>query len=298
MKKIYLLLTVFAFAKMSFAQQLHIVSQYDLHRFLHNPAGAGLNGAKNVGLTYRNQWSGISGAPVTQMISAENYFSKIRLGMGVNLYNDVTGATKRTGIQAAVNYQLPVNQEGTKKISFGMEIRGLQYQLDKVLLNQYIPGDPVLAGDDKMLKGDVGIGVYYNSKNLNIGASVSQLVQGELRFNENVLNAKDRAQFYRHYYLMGDYTWETNETKITPSVQLVYLPQSPVEFTGGVRVTHKEMFWYGLHARVKQGWMLNAGYIFKKKFSVGYALDIYRTPLSIFDRGSLAHEVMMRYSFK
>jgi type IX secretion system PorP/SprF family membrane protein len=279
------------------AQQLHIVSQYDQHRFLHNPAGAGINGATSIGMTYRSQWSGIEGAPVTQMIYGEKYFAKKRLGMGAFLYNDVTGPTKRTGLQYAINYKLPLNAEGTRKIAFGMEIRALQYRIDKIALSQSLAGDPVLSGGDKLTKGDAGVGVYYSSPNFNMGASISQLVQGELRFADNVLNAKERAQLFRHYYVMADYTYNDGEIKLIPSVQFVYLPSAPLEFTGGVRAVYRDYLWWGLHSRLKQSWMISAGYVYKSKFSVGYALDIYRTPLSVFSPGSVAHEVMLKYNF-
>jgi hypothetical protein len=34
----------------------------------------------------------------------------------------------------------------------------------------------------------------------------------------------------------------------------------------------------------------------KNSFSVGYSFDIYKTPLSVFDAGANAHEIMLRYS--
>jgi type IX secretion system PorP/SprF family membrane protein len=280
------------------AQQLHIVSQYDQHRFLHNPAAAGTNGYASVGATYRNMWAGISGGPVTAMVYGEKYFPKTRLGMGVMVYNDVTGPTERTGIQYAINYRLPMNESGSRRIAFGMEIRGLQYRINKAQLLEAIPGDPVLNGSDKLVKGDAGVGVLYTDGPLNIGAAISQLVQGEIRFAD-VLNAKERARLYRHYYLMADYTWKTDdESRIIPSIQLVYLPSAPADVTGGVRVVHKDVVWWGMHYRYKQGWMLNAGYIVNHKFSIGYAYDFYKTPLSLFNTGSYGHEVMLRYDFK
>jgi type IX secretion system PorP/SprF family membrane protein len=297
MLKYFLLASLFFSGYFAQTQQLQIVSQYDQHRFLHNPAGAGLGGATNIGMTYRSQWSGISGAPVTQMLYGEKYFEKKRIGIAAVLYNDVTGPTKRTGLQYGINYNLPLNQETTKKIIFGMEVRGLQYRIDKAKLNEYIPGDPVLSGGDKLTKGDAGVGVYYASPNLNLGASISQLVQGELRFAQDVLNAKQRAQLYRHYYIMGDYTYTDRETKVIPSFQIVYLPSSPIEFTYGFRLEHKEQFWWGMHLRHKQGWMLNAGYKYKKKLNIGYAYDFYKTPIDLFTPGSGGHEVMLKYSF-
>lgn len=298
MKRTILHIAGMLFALNGFTQQLHIVSQYDQHRFLHNPAAAGTNGYASAGITYRNMWSGISGGPVTAMVYGEKYFPKTRLGMGAFVYNDVTGPTKRTGLQYAINYRLPLNQSGSRRIVFGMEVRGLQYRINKVELLESIPGDPVLNGGDKLVKGDAGVGIFYTDGPLNIGGSISQLVQGEMRFAD-VLNAKERAQLYRHYYLTADYTWTTDdESRIIPSAQLVYLPAAPVDVAAGVRVVHKDVIWWGMHHRYKQGWMFNVGYIVKHKFSIGYALDLYKTPLNVFNAGSHAHEVMLRYDFR
>jgi hypothetical protein len=43
--------------------------------------------------------------------------------------------------------------------------------------------------------------------------------------------------------------------------------------------------------------MLSAGVHIKKKFTLGYSFDIYNTPLSVYDAGANAHEVILRYDF-
>ncbi|HNC39883.1 MAG TPA: type IX secretion system membrane protein PorP/SprF, partial [Chitinophagaceae bacterium] len=66
---------------------------------------------------------------------------------------------------------------------------------------------------------------------------------------------------------------------------------------GGARVEHKEIFWWGVALRARQSWMLSAGVHIQKKFTIGYCFDIYSTPLSVYDKGSNAHEIMLRYDF-
>jgi hypothetical protein len=41
--------------------------------------------------------------------------------------------------------------------------------------------------------------------------------------------------------------------------------------------------------------MLSAGIKVQQKLTVGYSFDIYSTPLSVFDRGANAHELLLRY---
>jgi hypothetical protein len=43
--------------------------------------------------------------------------------------------------------------------------------------------------------------------------------------------------------------------------------------------------------------MLSAGVNINKKFTIGYAYDQYTSPISNFDNGASAHEVLIRYNF-
>ena len=100
------------------------------------------------------------------------------------------------------------------------------------------------------------------------------------------------------YFLHSLYHWSVDDnTVITPNVLMIYMPNAPVEFQGGFRVEHNEIFWWGVSMRARQSLMLSAGVNIDKKFTIGYSFDIYRTPLSVYDAGSSAHEVLLRYNF-
>ncbi|MBL0145770.1 MAG: type IX secretion system membrane protein PorP/SprF [Chitinophagaceae bacterium] len=87
------------------------------------------------------------------------------------------------------------------------------------------------------------------------------------------------------------------KTKVIPNFLLTYLPNAPTEFQGGFTVEHNNSFWWGVGAKLKQSYMLNAGVIIKDKLRIGYAYDAYQTPLSGFESGFNAHEIGVRYEF-
>jgi hypothetical protein len=119
-----------------------------------------------------------------------------------------------------------------------------------------------------------------------------------LDFYTGSLSTTESARLYRHYYLHGSYAWQVDKnSKIIPNFLLIYLPNAPTEFQGGVRVEHKELFWWGLSLRARQSWMLSAGVKVQKKFTIGYCFDIYSTPLSVYDKGANAHELLLKYDF-
>lgn len=297
MKQIQFLFIFFIMALASDAQQLTASSFYDMYSVLHNPATAGSQHYGSIGGTFRTQWSGMPGGPRTGLIFGSTYIPKANLGIGGYIYNDVTGPTTRNGLQMAYSYQISLKNDAS--FSLGLEGRLQQFSYDKAKLQEVLgPNDPVVSGSSKHFTGDAGFGAAFTSKTLQVGASVSQLVQSKLNLYEDNGNTTDEARQYRHYYLHGYYKWAVDkQTKIIPNLLFIYLPNAPLEVQGGARVEHNDLFWYGLTWRARQAWLISAGVRLKQKFNIGYSFDIYTSPLSIYDRGSNGHEIMLRYDF-
>ena len=281
------------------AQQLHTSSLFELQSIFHNPAMAGNLPSDMVGLSYRSQWSGISGSPQTATLYGSFDLPEQLIGLSGYLYNDRTGPTSRNGVQLAFAKHLPVNSTDGR-ISLGLETRFFQFGIDREKLSSII-NDPVLAGAGNRFKFDMGFGVAYTTKRLQIGVSVSQLIQSKLDLYTGTLSTNAEGRLYRHYYLHGQYRFETQGgTSIIPNFLMVYLPnvtRSEQQF--GLRV-EREKVWVGAGWRINQSYMLNAGFHVNKNFSVGYAYDNYLTPISTFTAsgGSGGHELILRYNFR
>lgn len=276
------------------AQQIFKLSQYTQHNFLYNPAAAGANDEASIGATYRKMWSGMPGGPQTTLLYGDKYFAKKKTGIGISLYTDKTGPTSRTGGQANISYSVEMGNE--RRLMFGLAGTVLQYRIDKESFSHYIPNDPLLASDGTEIKGDAAAGIYYRSNTFNAGVSVQQLVQSKLNFVKSSSNPEGRL--YRHYFVMANYNWRTDESNVlVPNVLLKYLPNTPVDFEGGVRLEHKDLIWVGFNYHYKQSYSAFAGLKVDHKLAIGYALDVYNTPLSVFDDGGTAHEISLRYYF-
>ena len=293
-KNIFILLFLGCTATAS-AQQLQSSSMYDLQGVFHNPSTAGV-GKSMIGASYRTQWSSISGAPQTATVFGSFDLPSLKIGLGGYIYNDKTGPTSRTGIQLAFAKHIATGNDGI--FSLGIEAKGLQYSIDKVKLTQSLGADPAIgASSNNKFMFDAGFGISYTGKNLQLGASVSQLVQSKLDFYTGNLTRNEKGHLYRHYYFHGMYKWKVDEvTSVTPNFLVIYLPNAPTEYQFGARVEHNERFWWGVGYRLKQSWMLSAGLHVNKKFTIGYSFDIYQTPISVYDAGSNAHEILLRYN--
>lgn len=278
------------------AQQLQTSSMYELQGMLQNPAMAGVQDKNFIGASYRTQWSGISGSPQTATVFGSFGLPKQKIGIGGYIYSDKTGPTSRTAVELSLAKHI-ITDNGNI-FSLGMENRFQQYALDKSKLAATLGNDPAIGGSDSRFKYDAGFGVAYKTKTLQIGASVSQLVQSKLDFYSGNMSTTEEARLYRHYYLHAAYKWKVDEaTTIIPNFVVTYLPNAPTDFIGGVRVEHKELFWWGVGYRAGQSYSLSVGLHVNKKFTIGYAFDDYTSPISSFDAGANGHEVLLKYSF-
>lgn len=295
MRKILLFVLMSIVFAEGYSQQLQTSSLYDMQGVFHNPSMAGVRMPGMVGITYRNQWTGVNGNPKTATLFGSFELPNQKIGLGGYVYSDKTGPTSRTGVEFAFAKHIPLNNGG--KFSLGIEARGLQYSVDMAKLSQTLGNDPVLGSNDNKFKFDAGFGITYSGKNLELGASVAQLIQSKLGFYTGNLSNGEEGRLYRHYYFHGAYKWRVDPvTTITPNFLLIYLPNAPEELQFGARVEHKEFLWFGMGYRINQSLLFSAGVNINKKFTVGYAFDIYNTPYSVFEKGANAHEVLLRYN--
>jgi type IX secretion system PorP/SprF family membrane protein len=144
----------FLFSGVSLAQQVPMYSQYVMNGFLLNPSLAGRDGYVTANLTVREQWLGIKSAPSTYAASfqtslLQNSFmtrsvsvrkKRVKptrgsnVGVGGYIFNDDNGIMRRTGIQAAYAYHIPVGKVrrggAYDNLSFGLALIAYQYAVN------------------------------------------------------------------------------------------------------------------------------------------------------------------------
>jgi type IX secretion system PorP/SprF family membrane protein len=295
--RIKLLLSVLFFCLFTIgakAQQIFEISQYIQHSFLYNPAAAGAGDEPSIGAVYRSQWSGIDGGPKTVLLFGDKYFEKEKVGVGATLYSDVTGPTSRTGGQVALSYS--IDFQNGKRLMFGLAGRVLQFNVDKSKLELGDMGDPLLRSSTNKLTGDADAGIYYKSPTLNAGIAADQLIQSKLNLIDG---SKKSGQLYSHYYLSADYHIKVDEDNVLiPNVLFQYLPNAPIEFLGGMRLEYADLLWIGFSYHSQQSFTAFAGFKVDHTLAIGYAYELYNTPISLFDGGGGAsNELMLKYYF-
>lgn len=297
MRKFFTLVLLICSTKAAISQQLHFTSQYLQHNSMYNPAAAGIAKQDMIGVSYRSQWSSFPGNPRTYMVYGDFALEKMNAGFGAYIYRDETGPTSRTGIQLAYSYH--VKTGANSRLGLGLELRALQFAIDKTKLTDALgSNDPLLGGKDKKLGIDAGAGVYWTNDKLSVGAAVSQLIQSKLEL-ANVPNSKEGGRLYRHYNFMANYKIQTGENIfIIPNAMARVIAHSPSEFDFGAKVDYQDKIWWGLNWRVKQFWSIQAGFKLLQRVRLTYSYDYYETPIGFFSGGSGAHEIGLQFGFK
>src|SRR6185369_12132705 len=108
------------------------------------------------------------------------------------IYNDKTGPTSRNGIAISFAKHIALGNDAT--FSVGLEARGQQYSIDKAKLTATLGADPAIGAGDKKFVFDAGFGLSYTGKHLQLGASVSQLVQSKLGFSTGNATAGEEGR--------------------------------------------------------------------------------------------------------
>jgi type IX secretion system PorP/SprF family membrane protein len=296
MKKIKLLFALTVLSLSMQAQQLHFMSQYLQHNSMINPGAAGMSDADFVGMSYRSQWSSFPGNPKTYMLYGDVLLDKLKAGVAGYVYRDETGPTSRTGIQLAYSYHITSKNE-KHKIGLGLELRGLQYAIDKGKLVGALANDPALAGASAKLGIDAGAGVYYTGDKLSAGLAVSQLIQSKLQLAD-VPNLKTNGRLYRHYNLNANYKFHTgDDIYLIPNALFRYVQNAPSEFEIGTKLDYQDKLWMTIMYRVGQSYSLQTGFKIADKVRLSYSYDAYNNPINAFDGGSGGHEIGLKFDF-
>ena len=286
------------------AQQTPQYSLYMLNQFGQNPAYAGLDNTLSATGVYRTQWVGLAGAPVTQIVNAHMPLNVISSGIGIQVENDLIGASQRTAASFAYSYQLELNR--SSRLSIGLSGGLVQQSLDGAKLRTpdgtYEPDQNIIIHNDDFLPiGTVSAmlpsfsaGVFYQAEKLEMGLGV-------LNFQESTANFTDLSlKLRRSYYLSASYTIELSRTLILkPSVQVKSdIVQTQIEASSLIR--YKDNFFLGASYRgftteSQDALVALGGFKLNDKWTIGYAYDITLSALKTASNGS--HEILLNYNF-
>lgn len=275
------------------AQQLPQYSQYILNKYVINPASAGSEDYFLGQTNYRNQWSGITDAPRTYILSVNGPLNHEKMGIGGYIFSDVTGPTRRGGFNFSYSYHFQLDQG----IKLSLSVNGgiISYTVDGTAIDFEENEDEIFSQtEEQNLYPDAGFSFYLYGEDFFFGGSAPQLLRNELEFDNSIRNPNGRL--VNHYFIMGGYTYELNGLfDLQPSFLLKYVDPVPLQYEFTLRGIYDEMAWLGLSYRKDDAIGILAGYVLKENISFGYSYDITQSDLKNYSNGT--HEIMLSFKF-
>jgi type IX secretion system PorP/SprF family membrane protein len=271
-------------------QQLGRTTQFALNPYLVNPAYAGTQNAIPMYITYRNQWAGFKGAPVTMTASGHMQGPR-NSGFGAILQRDDTGgAISRTGLEATGSYRVDLN--GYDGISFGLGLSANQFKVDNSKLVVMDETDVALNAMqvESTFNIDANFGMLVYGDDYYFGFSSPNLIQSKLKVSG--VDADDNRNA-RHYHIVGSYRYDiTEDFDIQPSGLFRFTNNTPPQIDMNVRVGYQQMAWSSISWRLKDAIALSVGGSYEN-FVLAYAMDISTGKARIMS--PFTHEVIVGY---
>lgn len=302
------MLILLLFSKLAQGQQDAQFSQYMFNGIYINPAYAGYKEQLNLHAFYRNQWTGIPGAPKTMSVAIDAIANDGNVGLALQISSDRLGAQRNQSIYANYAYRIPMNKDGSSRLAFGLGVGVVQLGIDGAMLN---PNDVEMeqpTGMQSSILPDARAGIYFANNRMYAGFSADNLVSQYIDVDRYAFIPQPKP----HYYLTaGTLIPLSREILLKPSFLLKDDRGGPTSLDLNAFVIVAEKLWIGGSYRTgiklyskdylqKDLSQLNsvvaALQIFpSENLRIGYAYDYSIGPLQGYSGGT--HEISIGYFF-
>lgn len=310
------------------AQVKPFYSQYVLNNYILNPAVSGIENYTDVKLSYRNQWTGINGAPVSTYFSVhgpigkndyrtnatsfavpgenprgrqywENYTAPDpHHGIGFTAINDKAGYINRWSVYASYAYHLPLGAKTTLSAGFNAGISSVNLDRSKIDFADLDPNDPAIgysSGELRKLKPEMGAGLWLYGARYYAGISVLNVIPGKATF---VANNNYGTYFTPNYFLTAGYRFDlTSELSLLPSVMVQSWDPQLYGIHSNVKLQYLDKVWIGGSYRFSDlvgGYSAMAGINISNTFNISYAYENATTSrLRTFTKNT--HEIVIGF---
>lgn len=307
MKRIFFAVAMIVSGTGTFAQAKPAYTQYVLNNFILNPALAGIENYTDIKLSYRKQWTGINGAPVTSYISIQGPIGKsdyrtsatsfevpgenprgkqywesytapeAHHGIGFVAVNDKAGYINRWSAAASYAYHKPLGVKTTLAAGINAGLSSISLDLDKVRfanLDTYDPAIGVANGELKKIKPEIGVGLWLYSARYFAGISVLNIVPGKQKY---VKDSKYGAYYTPNYFLTLGYRVAVGEDfSLIPSIMVQYWEPQLTGAHVNAKLQYRDLAWIGGSYRYSDlisGYSAMAGFNISNTMNISYAYE-------------------------
>ena len=271
-------------------------SQYMFNMLNVNPAYAGSRGVSNLTALFRNQWSGMPGAPKTGNVSFDMPFAN-NSAMGLQMYTDRIGVQKTQGVKFNYAYRAQAGETGVLSMGLTMGLRNKRANYTDV--TTFNPGDPSFSSNISSLNVEAGAGLFFSTDNFYIGTSVPFLLKSNLSTNDpldagakflQAVKAKDLNVF-----LTSGFVVNLNEQLVLKPSLMLKRSGSAIQADVNSNLWINDIISFGVSYRTKESVIGMLEWQMTPQIRFGYSYDRSINNLRLYNSGS--HEFMLRFEF-
>ncbi len=284
-----LLVFVF-FASAGQAQQFPTRTTAMMNPFQDHPAMAGVLGCMDLHLGYRDQWSGIDGAPQTSFANLHGQMAaqgEDFHGFGGRVESDEAGAWGYTSVNFAYAYNLRLSTGA--RLAMGVSAGFFQHRLDLSLLDMpEVQGtnDPAIRGSSQFIAPMLDAGIWFYDRSKYAGFTIQNVTQPSME------KISQYGKLRRHVVLIAG-------SEVELDGQWMFLPSGQVRMAKGVPVSaelmamarYDGMVGVGIGYRTQSAFIVSAQVKVLEYLSIGYAYEMNVSPLSV--AAPRTHEIVI-----
>lgn len=290
-QRFLVLLAVFLMSTLLSAQQDSQYTQYMYNTVAVNPAYAGSRGVMSLFLMHRNQWVGLEGAPVTNVLSIHKPISNTNLGYGISVVNDRIGISDNNTVSADLSYSIPISN--AYQLSFGLKtsLNWLSVDYNRLIIRE--PNDNILREQNSIenqFSPNFGVGVYWHSSKNYIGISIPNFLETR-RYDDDL---RSTATDKMHIYVIGGRVFTLNaDWLLKPAILTKLVQGAPLQVDVSANFLFSQKLTLGVAYRLSAAVTGLVGFQISETWQIGYAYDTDTSQLSNYNSGS--HEIFLRF---
>lgn len=275
------------------AQQLPVRATAMMNPFQDHPAAAGVLGCMDLHMGFRNQWSGIEGAPQTSFVNLHGQVEGQNNdfhGLGIRVEDDAAGAWGYTSVNAAYAYNLRLSSGG--RLAAGISAGFFQQRLEFSMLDMPEPefqvaNDPAVFGDQQFMVPILDASLWYYDRDKYAGLTIQNVTQPSME------KISQYGKLRRQLVALGG-------TEVELDGRWMFLPSVQARLGSGVPPAaevlglfkYDELVGVGLGYRTQSALLVAAQAKVLDYLSIGYAYELNVSPLAGAG-GANTHEIVI-----
>lgn len=288
-KLIFISLVLIGFVSRS--QHAPLQSQYMFNGVALNPAYTGSEDVFSIVGSFRAQWVGFPGAPMTQSITGHAPLKGMNAAVGLQVYGDQIGITNNTGVFGSYAYRLRMSNS---TLVFGAAggVNFIKSNFSQLEGND--AQDQLVMNDSPLgVLPDFSFGLHYYTKKYFVSFSLPQFLSHE--YDGMKFRLRNNMRNY-NLILGGGYLFQTRSgIKIKPSVLGKFKADSPLQFDFNLMAEFNKSIEAGLSYRTKEAIVGLVKINATDQLSFMYSFGLPLGPLFKYSFGS--HEISVKYNF-